>query len=100
MSGAILTFAILGAFVLRHRRNRRWQAKNRRLRRRRGLTPASINHPLPPVRTDGPGSEQSAENMETIGTWWMWAGFAAFVVIAIAVDLLVMQKQGAPRQHT
>ncbi|WP_312565981.1 TerC family protein [Diaphorobacter sp.] len=35
--------------------------------------------------------------METIGTWWMWAGFAAFVVVAIAVDLLVMERQGAHR---
>ena len=33
--------------------------------------------------------------METIGTWWMWAGFATFVVLAIGVDLLVMEKQGA-----
>ena len=33
--------------------------------------------------------------METIGTWWMWAGFAVFVVIAIGVDLLVMERQGA-----
>jgi tellurite resistance protein TerC len=33
--------------------------------------------------------------METIGTWWMWAGFAVFVVVAIAVDLLVMERQGA-----
>jgi tellurite resistance protein TerC len=33
--------------------------------------------------------------METIGTWWMWAGFAAFVVIAVLVDLFVMEKQGA-----
>ncbi|TAG76637.1 MAG: TerC family protein [Burkholderiales bacterium] len=33
--------------------------------------------------------------METIGTWWMWTGFAVFVVIAIAIDLLVMEKQGA-----
>jgi tellurite resistance protein TerC len=33
--------------------------------------------------------------METIGTWWMWVGFAVFVVVAIAVDLLVMEKQGA-----
>jgi tellurite resistance protein TerC len=33
--------------------------------------------------------------METIGTWWMWTGFSVFVVIAIAVDLLVMEKQGA-----
>ena len=30
----------------------------------------------------------------------MWAGFAAFVGIAIAVDLLVMQKQGAHRVST
>ena len=35
--------------------------------------------------------------METIGTWWMWAGFAAFVVVAIAVELLVMERQGAHR---
>ena len=33
--------------------------------------------------------------METIGTWWMWIGFAVFVLVAIAVDLLVMEKQGA-----
>ena len=25
----------------------------------------------------------------------MWAGFAVFVVVAIAVDLLVMERQGA-----
>ena len=33
--------------------------------------------------------------METIGTWWMWVGFAVFVLVAIGVDLLVMEKQGA-----
>ncbi|MBU4422219.1 MAG: TerC family protein [Gammaproteobacteria bacterium] len=33
--------------------------------------------------------------METIGTWWMWAGFAVFVVVAIAIDLVVMERQGA-----
>ena len=38
--------------------------------------------------------------METIGTWWMWTGFAVFVVIAIAVDLLVMEKQGAHKVTT
>ena len=38
--------------------------------------------------------------METIGTWWMWTGFALFVVIAIAVDLLVMEKQGAHKVST
>lgn len=35
--------------------------------------------------------------METIGSWWMWAGFAVFVVIACAVDLLVLQKKGSAR---
>ena len=38
-------------------------------------------------------------NMETIGTWWMWAGFAVFVVVAIAIDLLVMERQGAQGDH-
>ncbi len=33
--------------------------------------------------------------METIGSWWMWAGFAVFVVLAVCVDLFVMEKQGA-----
>lgn len=32
--------------------------------------------------------------METIGSWWMWAGFAVFVVVACAVDLLVLQRKG------
>ncbi len=33
--------------------------------------------------------------VETIGTPWMWAGFGLFVVVAIAIDLLVMERQGA-----
>lgn len=35
--------------------------------------------------------------MESIGSWWMWTGFAVFVVVAVAIDLLVMKKQGAHR---
>ena len=35
--------------------------------------------------------------MEPIGTWWMWAGFAVFVVVAIAVDLLLLEKRGAAK---
>ena len=35
--------------------------------------------------------------MQTIGEWWMWAGFAAFVVIALVIDLVVMRAQGAHR---
>jgi tellurite resistance protein TerC len=38
--------------------------------------------------------------METIGTWWMWAGFALFVVVAIGIDLLVMERQGAHKVTT
>jgi len=35
--------------------------------------------------------------METVGSWWMWVGFAIFVVVACAVDLLVLQKNGSER---
>ena len=35
--------------------------------------------------------------MESIGSWWMWVSFAVFVVIACAVDLLVLQKNGDDR---
>lgn len=34
--------------------------------------------------------------IETIGTWWMWAGFFAFVVLMIAADLLLL---GGGRTH-
>ena len=33
--------------------------------------------------------------METIGEWWMWAGFAVFVAIAVAIDMLMLRQQGA-----
>jgi tellurite resistance protein TerC len=33
--------------------------------------------------------------METVGAWWMWVGFAVFVVVAILIDLAVLEKQGA-----
>lgn len=33
--------------------------------------------------------------METIGVWWMWVAFAVFVVVAIGIDLWVMERQGA-----
>jgi|GEM_PF-3612618 len=35
--------------------------------------------------------------MESIGSWRMWVSFAVFVVIACAVDLLVLQKKGDDR---
>jgi small-conductance mechanosensitive channel len=46
------------------------------------------------------GHAQEFFHMETIGTWWMWVGFAVFVLVAIAVDLLVMEKQGAHKVTT
>jgi len=35
--------------------------------------------------------------MESIGTWWMWVAFAIFVVVAIVVDLLVLERKGAAK---
>ena len=32
--------------------------------------------------------------MESIGTWWMWAAFA---VVAIIVDLLLLESKGAAK---
>lgn len=34
--------------------------------------------------------------MESIGTWWMWAGFFAIVLIMLAIDLFVV---GGGKQH-
>ena len=34
--------------------------------------------------------------IETVGTWWMWAGFFGFVVLMIAADLLLI---GGGRSH-
>ena len=34
--------------------------------------------------------------METIGTWWMWAGFFALVLVMLAIDLFVV---GGGKQH-
>ena len=35
--------------------------------------------------------------MITIGTPWLWTGFAAFVVLALIVDFVVLKKDGAHR---
>lgn len=34
--------------------------------------------------------------MESIGTWWMWAGFAAVVVVMLAIDLFLV---GGGKEH-
>jgi tellurite resistance protein TerC len=35
--------------------------------------------------------------MESIGTWYWYTGFAVFVVVAIVVDLLVLESKGATK---
>jgi tellurite resistance protein TerC len=35
--------------------------------------------------------------METIGTWYWYTGFAVFVIVAIIVDLLVLESKGAAK---
>ena len=35
--------------------------------------------------------------MESIGMWWMWAAFAAFVVVALVVDLVMLQSKGSAK---
>ena len=35
--------------------------------------------------------------IETVGTWWMWAGFVVFVIAMVAVDMLFLRAQGAHR---
>ena len=54
---------------------------------------------MPNVETSHPAlrPEFLKVDMESIGNWWMWAGFAVFVVFACAVDLLVLQKKGSDR---
>ena len=34
--------------------------------------------------------------METIGTWWMWAGFFAIVLVMLAIDLFIV---GGGKEH-
>jgi tellurite resistance protein TerC len=50
---------------------------------------------LPPMRQRS-GNDFGALAMETIGTWWMWAGFAAVVLVMLAIDLLLV---GGGKQH-
>ena len=35
-------------------------------------------------------------NVESIGTWWMWVGFTAIVLVMLAIDLFVV---GGGKQH-
>jgi tellurite resistance protein TerC len=33
--------------------------------------------------------------LETIGTWWMWAGFILLVLVMLAVDMFLLGRQGS-----
>lgn len=35
--------------------------------------------------------------LQSIGTWWMWGGFIIFVLAMVAVDLLVLGRNGAKK---
>jgi tellurite resistance protein TerC len=35
--------------------------------------------------------------METIGSWWMWLAFTAFVVVMVAIDMLALRARGAQK---
>ncbi len=41
------------------------------------------------------GEIQTAGGLQTIATWWMWAGFGVFVIAMLALDLLMLGKKGA-----
>ena len=40
---------------------------------------------------------QTMGGLESIATWWMWAGFGVFVVMMLAVDLFLLGRQGAQK---
>jgi len=41
-------------------------------------------------------TDKELQFMESIGTWWMWAGFFAIVLVMLAIDLFVV---GGGKQH-
>ena len=40
------------------------------------------------------------ESVHSIATWWVWAGFAGVVLVALAIDFLVLQRAGPHRVRT
>ena len=39
--------------------------------------------------------EIQVNGLQTIATWWMWAGFGLFVIAMLALDLLMLGRKGA-----
>ena len=40
---------------------------------------------------------QTMGGLQSIATWWMWAGFGIFVVMMLAVDLFLLGRNGAQK---
>jgi tellurite resistance protein TerC len=40
-------------------------------------------------------NELQTVGLQTVASWWMWAGFGVFVLAMLAVDLLMLGKKGA-----
>lgn len=43
---------------------------------------------------------QTMDGLQSIATWWMWAGFGVFVVAMLAIDMLMLGRQGAQKVST
>ena len=40
---------------------------------------------------------QTIGGLQSIATWWMWTGFGLFVVAMLAIDMLMLGRQGAQK---
>ena len=40
---------------------------------------------------------QSVGGLQSIATWWMWSGFAVFVMAMLAIDMLILGRNGAKK---
>jgi tellurite resistance protein TerC len=38
---------------------------------------------------------ETANALQSIATWWMWAGFGVFVIAMLAIDMLALGRKGA-----
>jgi tellurite resistance protein TerC len=43
---------------------------------------------------------QTMGGLQSIANWWMWSGFAVFVVAMLAIDMLMLGKNGAQKVST
>ena len=41
------------------------------------------------------GELQAVNGLQTIATWWMWAGFGVFIIAMLSVDMLLLGRKGS-----